>query len=91
MVIRGFKRLAGFERDLLSASHELQDAVEKALKKLLENPQSRILRMEKLSGFENVYTIHITGNHSHKLSFNMNGDIAVLRRLDTHKSIDRNP
>lgn len=64
-----------------------------ALDVLLLNPQPKRIRLEKLRGNNkpSIYTIHVTPNHSHKLSFEIKGDIAILRRVDTHKVIDRAP
>ncbi len=64
-----------------------------AVKDLKNDPQPKRLRLEKLKGNNKppIYTIHITPNHSHKLSFELSGDVAVLRRVDTHKVIDRKP
>lgn len=36
-----------------------------------------------------VYTVDVTRNKSHKLSFHIEGTMAVLRRAGTHKLIDR--
>jgi hypothetical protein len=51
------------------------------------------LRFEKLSGYKNpaIYTIHVTANHSHKVSFALLGTTAILRKIGTHKEIDRAP
>lgn len=64
-----------------------------AMKDLLNNPQPKRLRLEKLKGNGKppIYTIHITPNHSHKLSFEISGDVAVMRIVGTHKQIDRKP
>lgn len=56
-------------------------------------PPPARLRFEKLTGYKNpsIYTIHVTRNHSHKLSFELVGNVAVLRKIGTHKEIDRAP
>ena len=72
----------------------LQEQVVEALRALRAGPPyPRRLRYEKLRGFRHpsVYTIHVTRNHSHKISIEVNGDIAHLRKLGTHKEIDRAP
>ncbi|WP_160320676.1 hypothetical protein [Pseudomonas asplenii] len=64
-----------------------------ALKDLLKHPQPGYLKLEKLKGYKrpDIYTIHFTGNNSHKISFEMSSDKAIMRNVGTHKLIDRNP
>lgn len=64
-----------------------------AIADILRQPMPARLRFEKLSGYRNpsIYTIHITRNHSHKLSFEIQGTTAILRKIGTHKEIDRVP
>lgn len=84
---------SSFKNSYSRLSDDIQEQVMVALECLLIDPQPKRLRLEKLQGNNKppVYTIHVTPNHSHKLSFELHGDIAVLRRVDTHKTIDRNP
>lgn len=72
---------------------EIKDQAKEALKKLLDDPQPKSIRLEKLSGYKrpDIYTIHATANHSHKISFELEGECAVMRRIDTHKRIDKTP
>ena len=69
---------------------ELQKQLREVLGNLLENPVPASVRLEKLAG-NDLYTIHGTRNHSHKLSFELEGSTAILRRVRTHKEIDRAP
>lgn len=71
----------------------IKEHLKSALKDLVKNPQPKRLRLEKLQGNNKppVYTIHITPNHSHKMSFEIEGDVALLRLVGTHKEIDRKP
>lgn len=82
-----------FVASVKKLSNEVKSYLKEALKELLKSPQPKKLRFEKLQGNNkpSVYTIHITPNHSHKLSFEMDGDIAILRRVGTHKEIDKKP
>lgn len=84
---------ASFQNDYKSLPDEIKDAFKEAYRLLLQDPQPKKLRLEKLSGYKRpgIYTIHITANHSHKLSFELDGPVAVLRRIGTHKDIDRKP
>ncbi len=79
----GFKRLPS----------EIKAEAAQALSDLLRTPHLGRLRIEKLSGYKKpgIYTIHITRNHSHKASFEINGTTAIMRKVGTHKEIDRAP
>lgn len=68
---------------------EIQAAARQAVKDLVRDPFPKRYRLEKQT--VEVWTIHITANHSHKLSFQLDGDCAVLRKVGTHKEIDRSP
>ncbi len=82
-----------FQNSYRSLSDEVKACFKEAYRSLLDDPQPKKLRLEKLSGHKNpgIYTIHITPNHSHKLSFELIGTVAELRRIGTHKEIDRTP
>lgn len=78
-----YKRLAG----------DLQDACREAIADLLLNPLPKARRFHALCGYRDpkVFTVDVTSNHSHKLSFEIQGTVAVLRRVGTHTHIDRAP
>lgn len=82
-----------FQNDFKSLPADIKESVKEALADLLKDPQPKRLRLEKLSGYKRpgIYTIHATHNHSHKVSFELIGDKAELRRVGTHKEIDRKP
>ncbi len=84
---------ASFKNSYRKLPEEIQDVVDSALENLLLHPQPKKLRLEKLQGNNKppIYTIHVTPNHSHKLSFELRGDVAVMRKIGTHKEIDRSP
>lgn len=71
----------------------LLQAAKDAIRDLKADPPPARLRVEKLSGYRNpsIYTVHIVGNHSHKISFELDGTHAIFRRVATHKEIDRDP
>lgn len=83
----------GFKSEYKSLDAQMKQAVKSALILLKENACSTKLRLEKLNGYKNpsIYTIHVTSNHSYKISFELNGNEAILRRIATHKIIDRAP
>ena len=61
------------------------------LNDLIKDPRPPGLRFEKLKRYRNpeIYTIHITGNY--KISFEVDGNIAILRTIGNHNAIDRQP
>lgn len=77
-----------FLKDIKRLDAKLQEAVEQALEDMLKDPIPNGRRMEKIGS---IYTIHVTGNHSHKLSFSIDGEVARLRRFGTHREIDDAP
>lgn len=93
MSFAGYQYSAAFKRDYSKLSPELQAAVDGAIEGLLQHPIAAKWRFEKLQGYRNpnIYTIHVTPNHAYKLSLERRGDIAYLRRVRTHKEIDRSP
>lgn len=82
-----------FSNDYKSLPPEIKAQAAKAIADLVRNPMPGRLRFEKLSGLASpaVYTIHVTRNHSHKASFELVGTVARMRRIGTHKDIDRAP
>ncbi len=78
---RAYKRLTATQRELADAK----------LRDLLTDPRPPGLRFEKLKGYRkpNLYTLHIDGNY--KISFSVDGDVAILRNVGTHNEIDRAP
>jgi mRNA-degrading endonuclease RelE of RelBE toxin-antitoxin system len=82
-----------FKKELNALSPDLRTQVDEVLSQLLQYPIPRGLRFHKLNGYRNpcLYSVTVTGNDSHKVSFSIDGNIAVLRRIATHRRIDRNP
>ncbi|NAS96371.1 hypothetical protein CU665_05535 [Pseudomonas syringae pv. actinidifoliorum] len=82
-----------FKKALGKLPDEIKSQAKQALKDLKKNPQPGYLKLEKLNAYSrpSIYTIHFTGNNSHKMSFEMKSDIAVMRNVGTHKLIDRTP
>jgi len=78
-----------FKAQLRKLPPEIQAAARQAVKDLAKDPHPKRYRLEKQTS--EVWTIHVTHNHSHKLSFELAGDTAILRKIGTHKEIDRAP
>ena len=91
--IESIKRCDRFDRDYKRLPVDLKQATSDILMLLFEHPLPNKLRFEKLKGCRNpsIYTIHVTPNHSHKISLELVGSTVTLRRIGTHKVIDRDP
>lgn len=85
--------LQTFDNDYKKLPPEIKQHWEERLPLLLEHPIPKKLRFEKLIGYKNpsLYTVHVTPNHSHKVSMEIQGRKAILRRIATHKKIDKTP
>ena len=82
-----------FKRDFKRLDAVLQRRVEKILaEQLIPWPGRGSLRHHTLSGpYPPVHVIDVMGNHSHQVTFRMDGDTARLLRVGTHREIDRSP
>jgi len=91
--ITSIARNSRFERDFKQLPIDIQVAAKEAIKDLLRDPIPATRRLHALTGFKNpkVYTIDVMPNHSYKISFEIDGSKAILRRVHTHKTIDVSP
>ncbi len=83
-----------FQRDFKKLPPEIRDEVEECLKDLGSDPIPVSRRAHSVSpkGHKpTIFSLDVTSNKSHKLTFHLEGDTAVLRRVGTHKQIDRTP
>ena len=82
-----------FKQDYKKLKPDIKKHVDAAIKDLLKNPKPKSLRLKKYNGHSNpyVYAIHVTSNHSHKISLEMQGNKVILRRIGTHKEVDNAP
>lgn len=87
------QRKEKFERDFKALPVDIQDAAKDAIRDLFKDPIPASLRLHPLTGFKNpkIYTVDVLSNHAYKISLEIDGPVATLRRVDTHKSIDRCP
>ena len=85
--------LPGFQRCLKKIPRDMRELVDSAIADLLDDPLPGRFDFKKLTGYKNpaVFTITIGGNHAYKLSMEIKGEAAILRRVGTHKQIDENP
>ncbi len=91
VLIARIQQFQRFVRDYNKLTPALRELVDQKLRDLLANPRPPGLRFEKLKGYHrpDLYTIHVTGNY--KISFEIQGDTAILRRIAPHDEIDRAP
>lgn len=82
-----------FKDELRSLPPDVVEAVRSALKELQRHPRSKSLRLHPLTGLPKptVWKIDVFTNHSWQVTFELNGTTAELKRIGTHKSIDRDP
>ncbi|MDH4425055.1 MAG: hypothetical protein QE495_01260 [Acidovorax sp.] len=83
-----------FLRDFKKLPLEIQQKVDECIKDLGRDPIPSVRRAHPVSpkGHKpTIFSLDITSNKSHKLTFHLEGDVAVLRRVGTHKQIDRTP
>lgn len=91
--VTGFAYSDRFASDLRSAPTEVQQAALEALRLLQANPGARSLRLHTLKGMPKptIWKIDVFANHAWQITFELNGTVAELKRMGTHKAIDRDP
>lgn len=83
-----------FIRDFDRLSNDLRAAVIACIDDLKEEvvPPGRRLHVVSPKGKKpTIFTVDVRSNKSHKLSFQVENRVAILRRIATHKEIDRSP
>ncbi|MBZ0252161.1 MAG: type II toxin-antitoxin system RelE/ParE family toxin [Candidatus Methylomirabilis sp.] len=78
-----------FKKALEDLSPILQKRTRKALKQLAENPRHPSLRLEKLQGKDNVWSIRVT--RGYRIVLSIEGETAYLRNVDAHDAAYRRP
>lgn len=91
VVITRWAKLKRFHRDYDRLTIEQRDLVDGKLQDLSLPVRPPGLAFEKLKGYSDpdLYTIHVTGNY--KISMEIRGQMAILRRVANHDEIDRAP
>ncbi len=89
----GFKQVAytgTFQRDYKRLKPELQKLVDKCIEDFYKSPIPDKRRAHRINDdLPKIFSVDVTGNKSHKLSFQIEGEICILRRVGTHGDIDR--
>jgi hypothetical protein len=93
LAIRRLRTTERFQRDYKALSVDLKEAVDAAIRDLMADPIPGVRRFHSLKGYRNprLYTIDVTSNKAYKISLEIEGEMATLRRIATHKQIDRSP
>lgn len=83
----------GFKKQYQKLEPTLKEATKEAIDDLYKTPLPASLRFHSLGGYKNpkLYTVDVCSNKSHKISMEIDGEIAILRKIATHKEIDRAP
>lgn len=88
-----FQPAGCFERDLKRAPADVQADAQVALNELLANSAAGALRLHSLKGYPKptIFKIDLRADHSWQITFEVDGETAVLLRLGTHRQLDRRP
>ena len=91
--IESFAYSERFQAEFQKLQPEVLVAAKAALELLKTNPEARTLRLHTLTGLPKptVWKIDVFANHSWQITFELNGTTAELKRIASHKSIDRAP
>lgn len=89
--ITRWRKSKRFHKDYDKLGIELRDLVDAKLQDLARPIRPAGLAFEKLKGHASppIYTVHVTGNY--KISMEIEGTEAFLRRVAPHDEIDRAP
>lgn len=93
MAIKSLRRKKRFQKEYNDLTNHLKSAADDTMRDLLANPIPAGKRFHSLKGISNpkVYTIDVTPDRAYKISLEIDGEVATLRRIATHKEIDRAP
>lgn len=93
ILITGFTFSQRFQNELNALQPDVVNAAKQALELLLKNPRAKTLRLHPLSGMPKptIWKIDVFANHSWQITFELTDTTAELKRIGTHKAIDRAP
>lgn len=93
LAITGFAYSERFKAELIALPPDIVRAAKEALQLLQKNPNARSLRLHTLTGMPKptVWKIDVFPNRSWQITFELNGTVAELKRIGTHRQIDRDP
>lgn len=80
-----------FQNDMKKLPPRIKAEAASRIAKLIVCPIPDAWRFHRLNGYKpNIYTIDVWPQKAYKASFNIINGIAVMRRVGTHKAINRN-
>ena len=80
------------KRDYKKLDANLQAKVDDVLRSLVPWPALGALRHHTLNGHTpTIHVVDVTRNRSHQLTFLIDGEVARILRVSTHREIDRSP
>lgn len=93
MAIQSAKRTGRFVSDYNALTPALRVATDDAIVDLFKDPIPLGRRFHSLKGYKNpkLFTIDVTPNKAYKISMEISGTCATLRRVATHRVINRAP
>ena len=84
---------AAFQRDYQRLALNIQEEVNSCVLDLeMRDPLPNSRRPHSVTprGIKpTIFTVDVTSNKAYKLSFHLGGEVAILRRVATHRQIDR--
>lgn len=91
VTISAWRKSRRFHRDYDKLTIDLRDRVDAKLQDLTKAIRPSGLAFEKLKGHSSpeIYSLHVTGNY--KVTMEISGGDALLRRVADHDEIDRAP
>ncbi|MBM3471262.1 MAG: hypothetical protein FJX73_10805 [Armatimonadetes bacterium] len=72
-----------FFDDYADLPPEIQRRVDRALRRLAENPGHPSLRLRKMEGLPDIWEVRVTS--AYRLTCRIEGDACILRRVGTHE------
>lgn len=82
-----FERADSFVRDYVRLPDQVRAFVEKAIRRLAENPRHPSLSLRKMRGLKDVAEARIT--RGYRLTFNWQHDVITFRHVGTHDILKR--
>jgi addiction module RelE/StbE family toxin len=81
--------LPRFKRAYKKLDAQIQKGVDEAIQDLRKNPIPNSRRVHKMGGYDDVWEVRI--NRDYRMSFQLDGDKAILRNVDSHDELIDNP
>lgn len=81
-----------FKKDFGRLSADIKKLAKDCIADILKDPIPGARRAHNITprgSKPTIYSVDVTPNKAYKLSFHLEGDVAVLRRVGTHRAIDR--